>query len=46
MFDYMVLSKLDATDIITHTLPLDKGEYAYKIFDFIEDNYIKVVLKP
>ncbi len=39
-------NKFDATDIITHRLPLDEGEYAYRIFDFKEDNCIKVVLKP
>ena len=38
--------KFDATDIITHRLPLDEGEYAYRIFDFKEDNCIKVILKP
>ena len=36
----------DATDIITHRLSLDKGEYAYEIFDEKKDNCIKVVLKP
>ncbi|SHJ01675.1 zinc-dependent alcohol dehydrogenase [Lutispora thermophila] len=38
--------KFDATDIITHRLPLEKGEYAYEIFDEKKDNCIKVVLKP
>ena len=38
--------QFDATDIITHTLPLEKGRYAYEIFDKKEDNCIKVVLKP
>ena len=38
--------KFDATDIITHRLSLDKGEYAYSIFDEKKDNCIKVVLKP
>ena len=38
--------KFDATDIITHKLPLEKGEYAYEIFDEKKDNCIKVVLKP
>lgn len=33
-------------DIITHRLSLEKGEYAYKIFDEKKDNCIKVVLKP
>lgn len=38
--------KFDARDIITHTLPLSKGEHAYEIFDEKKDNCIKVVLKP
>ncbi|MEG6614265.1 zinc-dependent alcohol dehydrogenase [Pseudoclostridium thermosuccinogenes] len=38
--------KFDATDIITHVLPLDKGPYAYEIFDQKKDNCIKVILKP
>ena len=38
--------EFDATDIITHTLSLDKGRHAYEIFDKKEDNCIKVVLKP
>jgi S-(hydroxymethyl)glutathione dehydrogenase/alcohol dehydrogenase len=36
--------KLD--DIITHRLPLDQAEHAYKIFNDKEDNCVKVVLKP
>lgn len=38
--------KFDATDIITHRLPINQGEHAYKIFDGKDDNCIKVVLKP
>ncbi len=38
--------KIDATDIITHTLPLEKGKLAYEIFDNKEDGCIKVILKP
>ncbi|MDF2699423.1 MAG: glutathione-dependent formaldehyde dehydrogenase [Haloplasmataceae bacterium] len=38
--------KIDPTDIITHVLPLDKGEHAYNIFDNKLDNCIKVILKP
>ncbi|MBU5483995.1 glutathione-dependent formaldehyde dehydrogenase [Clostridium sp. MSJ-11] len=38
--------KIDATDIITHKLSLDKGEYGYKIFDEKKDECIKVILKP
>jgi len=38
--------KIDPTDIITHKLPLDKGQYGYEIFDEKMDKCIKVVLKP
>jgi S-(hydroxymethyl)glutathione dehydrogenase/alcohol dehydrogenase len=38
--------QFDATDIITHRLDLNKGGYAYRIFDKKEDNCIKVILKP
>jgi len=38
--------KIDPTDIITHVLPLNKGEHAYDIFDNKLDNCIKVILKP
>jgi S-(hydroxymethyl)glutathione dehydrogenase/alcohol dehydrogenase len=38
--------EFDATDIITHTLPLSNGEYAYDIFEKKKDNCIKVILKP
>ncbi|MDP4088913.1 MAG: zinc-dependent alcohol dehydrogenase [Bacillota bacterium] len=36
----------DATDIITHVMPLDNGKQAYTLFDEKKDNCIKVVLKP
>ncbi|WP_152394300.1 zinc-dependent alcohol dehydrogenase [Paenibacillus guangzhouensis] len=36
----------DPKDIITHRLPLDQADHAYKIFNNREDNCIKVVLKP
>lgn len=39
-------NKINITDIITHVLPLDKGKYAYEIFDNKKDNCIKVILKP
>lgn len=38
--------KFDTTDIITHKLSLDKGKYAYDIFDSKKDDCIKVILKP
>ena len=39
-------NKFDATDIITHILPLEQGEHAYEIFDEKKEGCIKVVLKP
>ena len=38
--------RLDPTDIITHRLPLEQTEHAYKIFDEKDENCIKVILKP
>ncbi len=38
--------EFDATDIITHKIPLEKGSYGYEIFDKKEDECIKVILKP
>lgn len=38
--------KVDPTDIITHVLPLEQGQYGYEIFDNKEDNCIKVILRP
>lgn len=46
ILDLIKRGKFDATDIITHRLPLEKGGYAYDIFDKKEDNCIKVILKP
>ena len=39
-------NQFDATDIITHKIPLDNGSYGYKLFDTKQDNCIKVILKP
>ncbi|ERH35038.1 alcohol dehydrogenase [Staphylococcus equorum UMC-CNS-924] len=36
----------DPTDILTHTMPLDKAAEAYEIFDQKKENNIKVILKP
>lgn len=38
--------KFDPSFIITHTLPLDEGPNAYKLFRDKKDNCVKVVLKP
>jgi S-(hydroxymethyl)glutathione dehydrogenase/alcohol dehydrogenase len=46
ILDHIQNGRIDASDIITHVLPLDKGEHAYEIFDEKKDNCIKVILKP
>ena len=46
IIDLISAGKFDATDIITHILPLEKGSHAYEIFDKKLDNCIKVILKP
>ena len=46
ILEFIKEGRFDATDIITHVLPLDKGRYAYEIFDEKKDNCIKVILKP
>ncbi len=46
ILDLIKSKKFDATDIITHKIPLDKGSYGYEIFDKKEDECIKVILKP
>lgn len=46
ILDLIEKGEFDATDIITHKLPLDQGEHAYEIFDAKKDDCIKVILKP
>ncbi|MDN4071019.1 zinc-dependent alcohol dehydrogenase [Paenibacillus vini] len=46
LYEQIRSGRFDPTDIITHRLPLDKGEHGYKIFNDKEENCIKVVLKP
>ncbi len=46
ILDIIKKKRLDPSDIITHILPLEKGEHAYKIFDKKLDQCIKVILKP
>lgn len=38
--------KVVLEDIITHVMPLEKGDYAYEIFNNKQDNCVKIVLKP
>lgn len=46
IYNLIIKGQFHPEDIITHRLTLDKGEYAYEIFDKKEDNCIKVLLKP
>ncbi len=46
LYKMIAEGKIDPSDIITHKLPLDKGEYGYRAFDTKTDECIKVVLKP
>jgi len=46
LMEYFVQGKVDPSFVITHTMPLEKAEEAYAIFDRKEDNSIKIILKP
>ncbi|MGP4073188.1 zinc-dependent alcohol dehydrogenase [Piscibacillus sp. B03] len=46
LYDMIIDEKIDPTEIITHTLPLEEAAHGYKIFNGREDDCIKVVLKP
>ncbi|MFC5406293.1 zinc-dependent alcohol dehydrogenase [Cohnella soli] len=46
LYNKIVAGEFDPKAIITHRLPLDQAEHAYRIFNGREENCIKVVLKP
>lgn len=46
ILDLIQNKRFDATDIITHKIPLEKGSHGYEIFDKKEDECIKVILEP
>lgn len=46
ILDLIKENKIDPTDIITHVLPIEKGDYGYEIFDEKKEDCIKVILKP
>ncbi|AKO91691.1 zinc-dependent alcohol dehydrogenase [Priestia filamentosa] len=46
MYEQVIKEEIDPTQIITHTLPLEKASHGYDIFNNKQDNCIKVVLKP
>ena len=46
LYDKIIKKEFNPKEIITHKMPLEKAEKAYKIFNNHEDDCIKVVLKP
>lgn len=46
VYNLIADSKVNAGDIITHVLPLEKAIHGYEIFDTKQEDCIKVVLKP
>ncbi len=46
LYDQIVRGAINPRDIITHRLPLEDAEHAYRIFNDHEDDCIKVILKP
>jgi len=46
LLSYIESGKVDPTFVITHTLPLKRGDEAYRAFDKKEDGAIKIILKP
>ena len=46
IYQMIAEEKIDPTQIITHSMPLDQAAEAYEIFDKKADNNVKVVLKP
>lgn len=46
LINLVVTEKIQLNDIISHRLPLDEAEMAYRIFNKKEDNCVKVILQP
>ncbi|QTM99002.1 alcohol dehydrogenase catalytic domain-containing protein [Sediminibacillus dalangtanensis] len=46
LHDLISQGKVDISDIITHTLPLNEAKHGYEIFDTKTEDCIKVVLRP
>lgn len=46
LLEYIERGDVDPRFVITHTMPLEKAEEAYRMFDSKEDNSIKILLKP
>ncbi|SUV01588.1 alcohol dehydrogenase [Cytobacillus firmus] len=46
LFEKITNKEFDPKSIITHQIPLEEADRAYKIFNDHEDDCIKVILKP
>lgn len=46
LFDKITKGEFDPTEIITHTVPLEKASEAYQLFNDHQDESIKFILKP
>jgi threonine dehydrogenase-like Zn-dependent dehydrogenase len=46
LLGYIQEGKVDPSFVISHTMSLEQGSAAYRMFDRKEDNILKVVLKP
>lgn len=46
LLSYIEEGKFDPTFLISHTMPLERGGEAYRIFGHQQDNSVKILLKP
>jgi len=46
LLEYIQKGEFDPTFVITHYMPLEQGDKAYRLFDNKEDNALKIILKP
>ena len=46
LYNMITKGEIDPTEIITHSMPLDKAADAYRLFHDHEDESIKFILKP
>lgn len=46
LYDLLQTKKLQLNDVITHQLPLEEAEHAFRIFNSHIENCLKIILKP
>ncbi|MCM3410587.1 alcohol dehydrogenase catalytic domain-containing protein [Metabacillus litoralis] len=46
LYELLQSKQISINDVITHTLPLDKAEHAYRIFNSHKEKCLKIILKP